>query len=498
MIKCKKFKKKNPPFNKGGVSVADGRVLSALCRLILLLTLSLTGISTLAENIGNVVNEVEYPASESVLPNKSEKVDFVIEGSVEKNIDMTLERCIELALGNNPQINSAFHDILASDSRIKQVWSNYFPQINWQTGYTKMRQLQLSDALGENLTFNYYLLGQITLQQMLYDFGVTQNQATIRRLDYESYKTVLASTINNVIYETKDAYYNLLYTFENKRVAEDTVKKFEMFYDQAKGFYEIGLNPKVDVTIAEVNLSNAKLQLIQADNAVNLAVARLNNVMGVPFIDRYNVIEKLKYQPVDITFKNSIETAREARPELKQAELRVESAKQTLKLVKKSYFPTLSVEGQYMVGGSSPTSNYGYNLGGYLNFPTINGMLIKNEIQEARYLYDKEIANAKNTQNRIYLEIQNAFLKLEEKKNQIPVAMLTVKQSKENYELSFGRYKVGEASPTELKDAQISYQQAQLNYYRALYQYNSAKAELEKAIGKTLVSKADDVIELDG
>ena len=84
-------------------------------------------------------------------------------------------------------------------------------------------------------------------------------------------------------------------------------------------------------------------------------------------------------------------------------------------------------------------------------------MLIKNEIKEARYLYDKEIANAKNTQNQIYLEIQNAFLMLEEKKNQMPVAILNVKQSKENYELSYGRYRVGEASPTELKDAQINY-----------------------------------------
>ena len=464
--------------------------------IILSMIISLTGLTAFAEEIGNTVNETEFPASDTVLPKTSDKADFIIEGSVEKNIDMTLDKCIELALGNNPQINAAFHDILASDSRIKQVWSNYFPQFNWQTGYTKMRQLQLSDALGENLTFNYYLLGQITLQQMLYDFGVTQNQATIRRLDYEAYKTTLSATINNVIYETKDAYYNLLYAFENKRVAEDTVNKFELFYDQAKAFYEIGMNPKVDVTIAEVNLSHAKLQLIQADNAVNLAVARLNNVMGVPFIDRYNVVERLKYLPVDITFNNSIETAREARPELKLAELKVESAKQTLKLAKKSYFPTLSIEGQYMVGGSSPTSNYGYNLGGYLNFPTINGMLIKNEIQEARYLYDKEIANAKNTQNKIYLEIQNAYLKLEEKKNQIPVAMLNVKQSKENYELSFGRYKVGEASPTELKDAQINYQQAQLSYYSALYQYNSAKAELEKAIGKNIISKADDIIEL--
>lgn len=464
--------------------------------LLLSLIIGMTSTVAIGADIGNKVNEKEYPSADKVLPANPPKADFVIEGSVEKNIDMTLDKCIELALGNNPQINAAFHDILASDARIKQVWANYFPQLSWQTGYTKIKQLQLSDALGQNLTFNYYILGQVTLQQMLYDFGVTQNQATIKRLDYEAYKTTLSATINDVIYQTKDAYFNLLFAFENRRVAEDTVKKFEMFYNQAKAFYEIGMNPKVDVTIAEVNLSNAKLQLIQADNAVNLAVAKLNNVMGVPFIDKYNVQERLKYQPVDVTFNKSVEIARDARPELKLAELKVESANQTMKLVKKSYFPTLSVEGQYQRGGKSWNSNYGYNIGGYLNFPTINGMLIKNEIKEARYLYEKEIANAKNTQNSIYLEIQNAYLTLEEKKNQMPVAILGVKQAKENYELSYGRYRVGEASPTELKDAQINYQQAQLTYYNALYQYNSSKAALEKAIGKNLTAETSDVVEL--
>lgn len=464
--------------------------------LLLSLIIGMTSTVAIGADIGNKVNEKEFPSADKVLPANPPKADFVIEGSVEKNIDMTLDKCIELALGNNPQINAAFHDILASDARIKQVWANYFPQLSWQTGYTKIKQLQLSDALGRNLTFNYYILGQVTLQQMLYDFGVTQNQATIKRLDYEAYKTTLSATINDVIYQTKDAYFNLLFAFENRRVAEDTVKKFEMFYNQAKAFYEIGMNPKVDVTIAEVNLSNAKLQLIQADNAVNLAVAKLNNVMGVPFIDKYNVQERLKYQPVDVTFNKSVEIARDARPELKLAELKVESANQTMKLVKKSYFPTLSVEGQYQRGGKSWNSNYGYNIGGYLNFPTINGMLIKNEIKEARYLYDKEIANAKNTQNSIYLEIQNAYLTLEEKKNQMPVAILGVKQAKENYELSYGRYRVGEASPTELKDAQVNYQQAQLTYYNALYQYNSSKAALEKAIGKNLTAETSDVVEL--
>jgi len=446
--------------------------------------------------IGNRLDEKEYPKADSVLPNKLPEADFVIQGSVEKNIDMTLERCLELALGNNPQINAAFNDILASDARVKQVWSNYFPQLSWQTSYTRIRQLQLSDALGENLVFNYYLLGQVSLQQMLYDFGITQNQATIKKLDYEAYKTTLAAIINDVIFQTKDAYYNLLYAFENRKVAIDTVAKFELFYNQAKAFYEIGMNPKVDVTIAEVNLSNAKLQLIQADNAVNLAVAKLNNVMGVPFIDKYNVQERLGYHPVNISFNDTIEVARDARPELKLAELKVESANQTLKLVKKSYFPAVSFEAQYQRGGGSWNSNYGYNIGGYLNFPTVNGMLIKNEIKEARYLYDREIANAKNTQNQIYLEIQNAFLNLEEKKNQMPVAILSVKQAKENYELSYGRYRVGEGNPTELKDAQINYQQAQLTYYNALYQYNSSKAQLEKAIGKNL-TQHDDIVEFD-
>lgn len=467
--------------------------------IIISLILGLSNISAYAkakQDIGNKINEKEFPSSAKVLPMepKNQK-PVVIEGSVQKNVDMTLDKCLEIALGNNPQINAAFQDILASDARIKQVWANYFPQLSWQTGYTRIRQLQLSDVFGKNLTFNYYILGQITLQQMLYDFGVTQNQATIKRLDYEGYKATLTGTINNVIYQTKDAYYALLLALENKRVAEDTVHKFELFYDQAKAFYKIGMNPKVDVTIAEANLSNAKLKLIQADNAVNLAIAQLNNVMGVPFIDKYNVQERLDYAPVNIDLNKAVDIAREARPELKVAELKVESAKQTVKLVKKSYFPTLSVEGQYQRGGRSWDSNYGYNFGGYLNFPTVNGMLIRNEIKEAKYLYDKELANAVNTQNQIYLEIQNAYLTLTEKKAQIPVAILQVKQAKENYELSYGRYRVGEASPVELRDAQVTYQEAQLAYYNTLYQYNSSKAALEKAIGKNIVNESE-VVEL--
>ena len=84
-------------------------------------------------------------------------------------------------------------------------------------------------------------------------------------------------------------------------------------------------------------------------------------------------------------------------------------------------------------------------------------------------------------------------MKVNEKSNQIPVARLQLIQAKENYRLSNGRYKVGVASPIELQEAQNNYAESLLSYYDALYQYNSAKAELEKAVGKNISNKSDEV-----
>ena len=438
------------------------------------------------DDLGNKIKQEEYPDSKDVEPKADEVA--VIKGGVENSIDISLEECIKFALGNNPRIQAAMQDVFASDYRIRQAWASYFPQFGWQTGYTRIRQLQLSDVFRQNLVFNYFVLGQISASQMLYDFGVTQNQVTIRKLDNQGYKITLTGTVNDVICEVKKSYYSLQYAIEAKKVAEDMVAKYSAFYDQAKAFYTVGTKPKVDVTIAEVNLSNAKLTLIQAENAVDIAMAKLNNAMGLPYFNKYKINESLRYEPCDVTLESAIKIAQESRPEFQLAEVKVEEARQNVKLVKKSYFPQLSVEGQFQVGGRTPASNYGYNFGGYLNFPTINGMLIKNEIKEAKALHSKEQANAINTKNNIYYEVQESYFSLKEKKNKIPVAFLGMKQAKENYELSYCRYKVGVGNPVELKEAQVQYQNAQLTYYQTMYEYNTARATLEKVIGKNIAN----------
>ena len=140
--------------------------------------------SIFAEELGKKYLPEEYPDSDMVAPViKTEEGNVTVHGSVQNTLDVTLEDCLKFALGNNPRIQAAIQDVFASDARIKQAWSNWFPQISWQTGYTRIRQLQLADALGRSMVYNYYTLGQISLSEMLYDFGVTQNQVTIKKLE---------------------------------------------------------------------------------------------------------------------------------------------------------------------------------------------------------------------------------------------------------------------------------------------------------------------------
>lgn len=456
--------------------------------------------SVLNETLNNSMVKEEYKSGTKVVTPESEEQqakinDSVIEGSVAKNLELDLGDCIKLALGNNPKIRAALNSALAAHSRINQSWSEYFPQFNWTTGLERSKGLKGSREAHPDVATSY-LMGSISASQLIYDFGYVQNEVTIKKLAYEQYKTQMTSTINQVVYEVKDDYYKLLLAIENENVAKDTVNKYDLFYRQAKAFYEVGTSPKIDVTIAQVNLSNAKLNLIQAKNDVDSAIATLDDAMGLPELGKYRVKDRLHYLPIKITFEDAVAIAKQSRPDLKSAELQVQQARQEVKLAKKSYFPTLEAEAGISRGGYEWGGSTGYNYGVYFKFPVVNGMLVANQISEAKALYNKELAEAETTRNEIHLEIHDAYLNLDVKQHQIPVSALQVKQAKENYDLSFGRYKVGVGNPVELKDAENAYQQARITYYKTLYEFNSSKAALEKAIGRNIVGGTLDKIDL--
>lgn len=417
---------------------------------------------------------------------------ITITGSIQKTLELNLADCLELALINNPKIKAAYANAEAYKFKKGQTLSNYSPIVNLQGGISRIKP-DMSNLRSRGFVidpFTKYVVGTIGISQLVYDFGLTQNQYTVDKLNWESSKSNIDSVVNEVVCQIKDAYYNLIYTIEAKNVAQETFEQFEIMYKQALAFYEVGTKPKVDVTIAQVNMEDARANLISAKNNVDIAVSNLNNLMGLPFIPPYIIDTNAPFSDVDIDMRKAVEIANESRPELKIAKINVEVADQSVKLAKKTFFPQLSFSANYSIGGVGNViaDTQWWDLGGYLTFPAINPFLIRNQIKEAKALYEKQRYDSKATVNDIYYDIQSTYVKLVDAKQRVPVAKLAVQKAKENYELSLGRYSVGESDAIEYKEAQIQYYDARLAYLNTIYQFNSAKANMERAIGQTLPS----------
>lgn len=417
-----------------------------------------------------------------------EDKQITIQGAVSKSEELSLADCLELALNNNPKIQAAYANSSAVKENKVQSVSNYSPTVSTSTGITRTRPDTTGMPAGYSMSaYTKYLLGTISLSQLVYDFGVTQNQYTINKMEWENAKQNIESVVNTVVCDVKDAYYNLLYTLSAKQVRQETVEQYETMYNQAKAFYEIGTKPKVDVTIALANLADAKANYIEAANAVDLAVSKLNNAMGMPFIEPYIVNTTMPYQETDITMKGAIEIANKSRPDLKMAILQVQMADEYVKLAKKSYMPKLSVSADLSMGGRNDfTDKTWYSVGGYFEFPVINPVSITSQIKQAKAEYKQQQFNTKASINDIYYEIQTAYVKLTDARQRIAASKVAVQQARESYELSQGRYKTGVGDAVELKESQVTYENAKLAYVSNIYTYNSAKASLEKAIGQSL------------
>ena len=112
-----------------------------------------------------------------------------------------------------------------------------------------------------------------------------------------------------VTFGVKQAYYGLLQARRNRDVAREVVEQFQQHLEQAKAFFEVGTKPKFDVTKADVDLSNAKLNLLKAENAFRLGQVTLNNTMGMPEAPDYEIVDQLPF-----SVRRSIWRRRPGRP----------------------------------------------------------------------------------------------------------------------------------------------------------------------------------------
>jgi TolC family type I secretion outer membrane protein len=394
---------------------------------------------------------------------------------------LTLQQCIDIALKQNPNIAAAGYAVNAADARVGQARSAYYPQVDLSGSYDKSK---LAANAATNGTQTIYQ-GNATLTQNIYDFGRTPSQVRIQRLNEDSTRFDRRNTVSVVVFGVKQAYYNLLQAIKNRDVADETVKLTLDQLDQAKGFFDAGVKSRYDVTSAEVNLSNAKLAKIRADNAVLVARVTLKNAIGAPDLPDFAIEDMLAFQKYPVTFDDAVQRAYGNRPDLQSVQAKKDASAESVSLARAGYYPTLSGNASYgRADDVFVPEKSAWTAGVTLNFPLFNGFLTNYQVKEAKENLNAQKANEETLRQSILLDVQQSYLNLRALEDGVAVAELTVQQSQENYDIVNGRYNAGVGSPLDVTSALVGLSNAKTNYIAALANYKIAEAALLKAMGE--------------
>ena len=409
----------------------------------------------------------------SILPAGAGAEELIRKGEM-----LDLQRCIAVALSRHPSIQAAAGTLRAGDSRIGQARSSYYPQLNGSAGYSRTDPTTSTGQVYDSYS------SSVSLSQNLYDFGKTSTQVKIQELSRDSSRSDLDNIRTQVSFGVKQAYFGLLQAGKNRDVSREVVGQFQQHLDQARAFFEVGTKPKFDVTKAEVDLSNAKLTLIKAENAFRLARVALNNAMGLPEAPDYEVADQLSSQRVEIDLDETIRKAYDRRPDLKAIAVKKQSLEQSIELARKGYYPSVTGSAGYGWGGGAFPLDQGWNFGAQLNVPLFSGFSTKYQVAEAQANLEVLAANEALLRQTIDQDVRQAWLNLQEAADRGAAAELTVRQAAENLELANGRYASGVGSPIEVTDALVAASNAKTAQISALYDYKLAQSSLEKAAGE--------------
>jgi len=397
---------------------------------------------------------------------------------------LTLAKVVAITRQNQPAITAAQGNVKASESRIGQAKSAYFPQVNGSGGYDRMSPEGNIYGVSDDRAYDRVVTG-VNASQLLYDFGRTDTKVEIQKTNLDSARADLNFADDWAVYKAKLAYYDILKIARNKEAAAETVKQFEQHLEQAKGFFAAGVKPKYDVTKAEVDLSRAKLLQIQVGNNLRLARVTLNNAMGLPDAPDYQLEDTLNSTKFTLPFEQALPMALDHRPDLKALILKRQSALQSVDLARKGDAPSLSGGAGIAYSGDADTMDEGWNAGVALTVPIFNGHLTRHQIGEAQANADILAANVIALQQTIHKEVQQSYLNLYEAEERISVTRLAILQAEENSRIASGRYRAGVGSPVEVTDADTLLVQAKADHNQSLYDYRMAQTAIEQTIGRT-------------
>ena len=413
----------------------------------------------------------------------------------ETQAPLTLEESIKIAMERSLTVHSAVVGIEGSEFRRKEAITNFLPLWTGQYSYTKWSYPAFIGNLGGNLTG----LTQ-TANSNVYNFNTTVNQplftggfnlATYRsaKLGVDLSKESLETAKQDLVLQVRVGYFTILRAEKFLAVAEQQVKNFEAQLEVTQAFFDVGIVPKNDVLLAEVNLANARQSLVKAANDLATAKASFNILLRREVNTPFEVVDILAYKAFPLPYEQSLEEALRLRPEVKTAQLNIDQAKENVKIARSGFLPTISLTGNYSRSSDWWTTDSGIQSDRWMvqalaTFTLWNWGNTAFKVGENKV----KVTQAEDSKNQlidsITLEVKDDYLNMQVAEKNISTAEKSIEQAEENLRMNEERYKYQVATQTDVVNAVTLLAQARVNYYGALSDFNVAKSQLERAMGR--------------
>lgn len=409
---------------------------------------------------------------------------------------LTRAQAEQLALKNNPRVSVGRLLALAQHQIYREARSAELPTLNG--AITAVDANEGSRITAGSLTASRLFVhagAGVTVGQLLTDFGRTVNLVSSSKLQEKAQNANALATAEDIVLATDEAFYNALQAQALLKVAQQTVETRQSVEHQVSELAKSKLKSSLDLSFADVNLSQAKLLQLDAQNNVDSTTASLTEVLGLDKQTDFELVEdeaQLPAPPPDVDVL--IQTALQQRPDLQALNYSQQAAEKFRRAQRDQMFPTISALG---IAGIAPirpdcfdgcfpnyfiSSWYGA-AGVNMSIPIFNGLLYTSQASEAKYRAQAAAENTRGLRDRVVRDVRTSWLGANTAFQRVSVAEELSKQADLSLSYAQERYKLGLGSIVELSQAQLQQADAAIGYVTAQYQYRLSLSTLNFEMG---------------
>jgi outer membrane protein len=400
---------------------------------------------------------------------------------------LSLKDAEQQALDGNPQIRAGYYAALAATETVREARSAYFPTAFGSfTGAGAMDGTRIAAGGLNNPTILDRFAAGVAVSQLITDFGRTGQLVQSSTLIADSRAKDVDARRADVLLQVDRAYFNALRAQAVLRVARETVDARQLVADQIEALATSGLKSSLDLSFAKINLGEAQLLLVQAQNEVQAAHASLTAALGSPRAAGYELIEEpLPAAPADDGAPLVARALRD-RPDVAAQRLAGEASQKYADAERSLWMPAISFVG---AAGLTPYHQIGLNdrysaAGINVTVPLSNGSLFAARHAEAAFRAEAQDQTLRDLQNRVTRDVTVAWLDARAGYQRLDLTSQLVSQATNALDLADTRYSLGLSSIVELTQAQLNKTRAEIDQATAKYEYQARVAALRYQTGE--------------